>query len=750
MAVAWDRTSPGDGNTIVMENLLDLEGKTIDEIKYGGSVRLTGPNAGNNQGYYTFRVANDGNVTLTQNDKGTSRIVAIHVYYGDPDTNVNASDDVNYNRNAVEEFKGSGMTQTLMAYARANADGTADVGSGLKSLDGILTTDGKTTSQWLTNYLNFNAPNGVAEFNMVNQDVTLHNMTMDMSQTYFDSGNGTYAVPGLSFNGACWGKAVMSVGVRDDNGYLVAYRQYRFTVGIKPFMEYPKTWDFTRYFDNASIRIEDSPVTVLPATANLNTRESLATNSSYPENTESMAVLDTSPTRTWDSGNNLKRSSGTETYHQYGYNDYSSYYVDDAMLVCNKGNRNANGFIIEETRGLGFSIAESGNSLQWEMPTGNVGYGENSSLHFCGTLTIAGVGNDYNGYYVFLKSSRVPDDCSENLKSVTKGDYKSIVSNNEGQYVFEVTSSENMTLTFDTETIIYGIGVTNIQKEAVHPVGSTGWATESRDIDIDHTLTGFYTRHNLRAYEVKYDSYDMNTATVKLTEVKHTASQTYDSNTQIIDHGYVAKGNGIVLAEFNVSESDIYKAPLFVPAITTTHEAVISNENMMRPNLVRKQFGSEEEGSGTRFLLTNVHWTFTKGGNLATEEADGAKIIETDAAGFYRHHVWTKSGDAENAAKNTMAPNTAYLLVPTEQLPIAVWNSGGSSGARLYNSIGIRFDDATGIHDVHIDGERQSSNDTATAIGWYTLDGRKLAGMPTKPGLYICDGKKVVIKLKKH
>ena len=136
---------------------------------------------------------------------------------------------------------------------------------------------------------------------------------------------------------------------------------------------------------------------------------------------------------------------------------------------------------------------------------------------------------------------------------------------------------------------------------------------------------------------------------------------------------------------------------------------------------------------------------------MATEEADGAKIIETDAAGFYRQHLWTGSPQPENdAGKNTMASNTAYLLVPTEQLPIAVWNSGGSSGARLYNSIGIRFDDATGIHDVHIDGERQSSNDTATAIGWYTLDGRKLAGMPTKPGLYICDGKKVVIKLKKH
>ena len=30
--------------------------------------------------------------------------------------------------------------------------------------------------------------------------------------------------------------------------------------------------------------------------------------------------------------------------------------------------------------------------------------------------------------------------------------------------------------------------------------------------------------------------------------------------------------------------------------------------------------------------------------------------------------------------------------------------------------------------------------------GWYTLDGRKLDGKPAKKGLYIVNGKKVVIK----
>lgn len=755
VAVAWDRTVSGQGSTIIMENLLDLEGKTIDVISYGGSVRLTGNNAGINQGFYTFRVAEDGNVVFTQDDTGTSRIVAIHVYYGDPDTSVPASDDVYYNRNATQRFKGSGMTQQLMAYATANADGTANTGSGVKSLSGILTTNGKTTKQWLTNYLNFGAPNGAPEFKMVNQDETLHSMTMDLSQTYFDSGNGRYNVPGLTFNGACWGKAIMSVGVRDERGYLVAYRQYRFTVGVKPYMSYPKTWDFTRYFDNSTVKIEDSPVTVQPNTANLNTKASLAENTGYVKTTltDNPNVEDTDPTRTWDTGNTLMRNSGDESYLQYGYNEYASYYVDDAMLVCNLGERNDRGFILEETRGLGFNIANDGNKLQWEMPddgTGvTVGYAANSTLKVNGTITIAAVGDEYRGYYVFLRSNRAPDDYSTNLKRVTNDDYRDIVDNDKGQYIFEVTSAEDMTMTFTTDTEIYGIGVTNIQKDAMHPVGGIGWATESRRTNIDHTLTGYYTRHPVRVYEVEYDSYDMNTATVMLSEVKNTVELTDAGGTTFYDHGYVEQETGVVLAERNCKETAPYKLPLFVPAITTTHPAVVSGQNMMRPSIERMRYDSETETESdteyTRFLLTNVHWTYDSSHSLNTDEGAGAKYA--DAAGFYRHHVWETTADRD--AKNIMAANQAYLLVPTSNLPIAVWELQSTNSSARQNSIAIRFadlldnGDTTGVSAL---SDRQDINGMqGDDEVWYTLNGIRLSERPTKAGLYICNGRKVMV-----
>ena len=42
--------------------------------------------------------------------------------------------------------------------------------------------------------------------------------------------------------------------------------------------------------------------------------------------------------------------------------------------------------------------------------------------------------------------------------------------------------------------------------------------------------------------------------------------------------------------------------------------------------------------------------------------------------------------------------------------------------------------------------EMVESEHQSTAKGWYTLDGRKLFEKPAQPGLYIANGKKVLVK----
>ena len=65
-----------------------------------------------------------------------------------------------------------------------------------------------------------------------------------------------------------------------------------------------------------------------------------------------------------------------------------------------------------------------------------------------------------------------------------------------------------------------------------------------------------------------------------------------------------------------------------------------------------------------------------------------------------------------------------------------------NSGTRFITlmSLGLGGDDTTGIDASLMDNEERN-NDT-----WYSLDGRRLDGKPTKKGVYINSGKKIVIK----
>ena len=64
----------------------------------------------------------------------------------------------------------------------------------------------------------------------------------------------------------------------------------------------------------------------------------------------------------------------------------------------------------------------------------------------------------------------------------------------------------------------------------------------------------------------------------------------------------------------------------------------------------------------------------------------------------------------------------------------------GSNPAPPYFIVGDLGGDTTGIDATLMNSERVNSE------AWYTLDGRKLQGKPTQKGVYITNGKKVIIK----
>jgi hypothetical protein len=66
---------------------------------------------------------------------------------------------------------------------------------------------------------------------------------------------------------------------------------------------------------------------------------------------------------------------------------------------------------------------------------------------------------------------------------------------------------------------------------------------------------------------------------------------------------------------------------------------------------------------------------------------------------------------------------------------------GGTAAAR---SLTMVFDDATGIESAEADSSLFTLHSSLST--WFTLDGRRLQAKPTAPGIYVNNGRKVVIK----
>ena len=69
-----------------------------------------------------------------------------------------------------------------------------------------------------------------------------------------------------------------------------------------------------------------------------------------------------------------------------------------------------------------------------------------------------------------------------------------------------------------------------------------------------------------------------------------------------------------------------------------------------------------------------------------------------------------------------------------------------SSNARQIRAFNLNFgdDESTGITEAEANSSLFTLHSSLSE--WYTLDGRRLDGVPTAKGLYIHGGKKVVIK----
>lgn len=139
-------------------------------------------------------------------------------------------------------------------------------------------------------------------------------------------------------------------------------------------------------------------------------------------------------------------------------------------------------------------------------------------------------------------------------------------------------------------------------------------------------------------------------------------------------------------------------------------------------------FTTSPTNKNTSDITASVGYT----NQLRIAPEGGVSVKDTEAYVFYRgEFVLTKEG--------TISPGKFFLYNPN-YTPSA-GGGGGSSGVRSLRIVMDEDEDPTGIDN----GQQTMVNEQWNDI-WYTLDGRRLEGKPTRKGIYITNGKKIYFK----
>ena len=306
-------------------------------------------------------------------------------------------------------------------------------------------------------------------------------------------------------------------------------------------------------------------------------------------------------------------------------------------------------------------------------------------------------------------------------------------------------------------------------------VNDKGWASESRNRVIDPELTAYMTGYDLETCIVTGVNYDAKTVT--LTRVHSSVSNSTGSgsnnNTTNNNGEYVMralsdgvkgasiihnKADGLVeILDIGTAENPKKGFHLFVPDMhdytegatnnqkSLTHEHSESNKNLF---VAQVSAGTIPASSGdyTNYALSYKYYKLNPDGTKT-----GSQQVGDEA--FYRIAYNTSTGGASSSG------NQGYLPLLTSKMnPYYVENTGGNTGGNNGNTNPAKFtivfedafgDVAPGITTTIDDALQQIDNGQLTIDNdaeWYNLNGQKLNGKPTSSGLYIVNGKKVLVK----
>ena len=290
-------------------------------------------------------------------------------------------------------------------------------------------------------------------------------------------------------------------------------------------------------------------------------------------------------------------------------------------------------------------------------------------------------------------------------------------------YIMKAKSNQDAELWFN------GVSIKKIAvSECAKTVNKLGYATESRDVEIDPELMSFMTGAGLKAYiisEVTYGSKAGDIPSISLSPISNTnvigPATTGDHNGYII-YNTDAANNGtkavdLVYGGFHIFAPDMHDSPsLAGTGAKKTTLKVVDDGNPLNYLVSWVEGGSidQEDGDYTNYLM-NYKYTGPDGKQHEGPEA------------FYR---------ASSTA--TLGANKAYLQLETEKVKPSSANNNGAKFAIIF----VDEDECT--QTTALDGVQTTemlSGDNAI----YTLSGVKVS-KPEKGSIYVKNGKKFIVK----
>ena len=705
--IYWDPYAGGEGksgSTFTATNVMDLEGREVNKtFVTTGTSDWYNPSDGVGAepwGATSFQVKEDGDVTFTIADNGWNDIVKI-VVDNTYDTPFRIATN---NYVAGKGFQGKKICS-------ANHNNMLLAGKGIR-----VSGYPQETRSMSAATPDFKITHGA---DLVEKEDIVE----------YSKGGVPYNLIQLTAKAGMHGNVLVTQtiygNVLNDAGEVDTSIRYAFekseawlVVGDVTQQTYPHTWDFTKYNCNWKNEIDGN------------------TKATQIERSSCYTPGD------WGDGKNTGNGFGVQSVSGYwsGSSDHwkDGLYPDvtvsapaiDKPLFANGSELSYKGNSLKETAGLGIILSD--NNLTGSAITetdnanivtanSNINFGEDTWGTTC--LTLSGddaikIPNVNAGMYIFLHCNQaegselsVTSSAGDNaIQQGWQNNYELINQFNpkDGVYVFKVNQAGDVIVKGLSQ--IYHIAVT----DQVKTFSKVGKATESRDCFIDYSQSGVYTKNSLTAYHAQSsDQYDNQKNIINLEKIDVMKPETAGL---LLYNDYKTAVNGKEVTTEHESNFDV---PLFAPAVNIEASAFGKNENNVQVSSPLKAHVAEStmdpsDADVNRFIFTNVVY----------DRNDASETKKEKDLGFY---IVRKQGN--------MKANQAYL-----ELPTSLFNT--TSAAKQY--VRLAFEDIndtpTGIDSVPTDTLPRLESGV-----YYTLNGVRLASKPQQKGIYILNGKKVVI-----